>query len=287
MGFGLALSGGGTRGATHVGVLLALQEASFLPRSLAGTSAGAIVGGLYAAGVEPLMLKQMVYHLVHNGKQLMDVDYIGILRGVYQLVTRRELTLTGLMKGEKMYDFISHYTSGKTMRDVSLPIVIPAVDMASARTVVYTNRAAGKPAITDVIWRDDVLLAEACCASAAVPIAFRPRKSGKLMLLDGGLTDNLPVSLLAAAGETNILAVDISEDYEPPEDENIIEIASHSLSIMGRRLRQCSSTGERVLLKPKLPDNAKFLDFSHMTRCMQAGYEATKNMLPVLRTMLV
>ncbi len=196
------------------------------------------------------------------------------------------MTLTGLMKGDKLYEYISHYTSGKTVRDVTLPIVIPAVDMVSARTVAFTNRAAGKPAVTDVIWRDDVLLAEACCASAAVPIAFRPRKSGKLMLLDGGLTDNLPVSLLAAAGETNILAVDISENYEPPEDENIIEIASHSLTIMGRRLRQCSSAGERVLLKPKLPENAKFLDFSHMTKCMQAGYEATKNMLPVLRTML-
>lgn len=286
MGFGLVLGGGGTRGAAHVGVLLALHEAQLIPRSIAGTSAGAIVAGLYAAGIEPLMLKDMVYNLVYNGKQLMDVDYLGIVKGVWQLATGREVTLTGLMKGEKLYGYIYHYTKDKTMRDAKMPIVIPAVDMNSARTVAYTDRAAGKPAVTDVIWRDDVLLAQACSASAAVPIAFRPRRSGKYVLLDGGLTDNLPVSLLAAAGETNILAVDISESYEPPENENIFELASHSLSVMGRRLRQCSSAGERLLLKPKLPENAKFLDFSHMIKCMQAGYEGTKNMMPVLNSLL-
>lgn len=287
LGYGIALGGGGTRGAAHVGVLLALQEEGLLPRSMAGTSAGAIVAGFYAAGIEPPALKQMIHYLVRNGKTLMDIDYAGIIKGICQLLTGKDVTLTGLMKGQKLYEYIAHYTKDKAMREVRLPVVIPAVDMRSARTVAYTNLAAGKPAVTDVIWRDDVTLAQACCASASVPIAFRPRNIGRQILVDGGLTDNLPVSLLAASGEQNILAVDISESYEPPEQENIFEIATHSLSIMGRRLRQCASTGERLLLKPKLPDNAKFLDFSHMLVCMQAGYEAVKHMAPVLRQLLV
>ncbi len=287
MGFGIALGGGGTRGAAHVGVLLALHEAQLIPRSIAGTSAGAIVAGFYAAGITPHELKEMVYYLAQNGKLLLDFDVAGIFKGVFQVLSGRELTLTGLMKGEKLYDYIAHYTKGLTISKVTMPLVIPAIDMVSARTVVYTNRAQGKPAVTDVMWRDDILLAEACCASASVPIAFRPRRVGKLTLLDGGMTDNLPVSLLVAAGEPNVLAVDISESYEPPDGENIIELASHSLSIMSRRLRQCSSAGERLLLRPKLPDNAKFLDFSHVTECMRAGYDAAKNMVPILRSILV
>ena len=185
-----------------------------------------------------------------------------------------------------MLEFLINETGGISISDCSMPVVIPAVDLSSGRTIAYTNKAAGKPRILDILWRDSVILGEACSASAAVPIAFRPRKIGKYTLLDGGLTDNLPVSLLAAAGENSILAVDISESYEPPEKENILEIASHSLSIMGKRLRQCAGQGERLLLNIKLPENTNFLDYSHMTNTMRVGYEAAKHMMPVMRALL-
>lgn len=285
MGFGIAFGGGGTRGAAHVGVLLALKEVGLMPRAVAGTSSGSIVAGLYASGVGVMKLKEIVYHLEHNGRALMDPDFAGIFKGVLQLFTGRMPSLTGLIKGDSLERFLERYAQQKTIRQAEMRVMIPAADLVSGRTVVYTNNAAGLPAMQDVVWRDNVTMAEAMRASSAVPVVFRPKGLGEMSLLDGGLTDNLPVDFLAAAGEQNILAVDISQGYNRVQGENLLEIATHSLSIMNRRLRNCSTSGEQLLLKLKLPEQMGFMDFKYMTACMQAGYEGTMHMIPVIRAM--
>ncbi len=283
MGFGIAFSGGGTRGAAHIGVLLALKEAGLMPRSLAGTSSGAMVAGLYASGVGVMKLKEIVYHLEHNGKALIDPDFAGIIKGVLQLCIGKIPSITGFIKGDRLERFLMHYTQNKLVRDSAMRVVLPAADLISGRTVVYTNNAAGLPAIQDVLWRDDVTFAEAIRASTAVPVVFRPKGIDEMSLLDGGLTDNLPADLLMAAGEQNVLAVDISQTYRHVKSENVLEVATHTLAIMNRRLKNCSTSGEQLLLKPKLPEQMGFLDFKYMTACMQAGYEGTMHMMPVIR----
>lgn len=80
-----------------------------------------------------------------------------------------------------------------------------------------------------------------------------------------------------------MLAVDVAEAYHPPEHDNLIEIASHSLTIMSTRLKEHMTTGERFLLHPALPEEAGLLTFREMPACMEAGYEATRRQLPVLR----
>ncbi len=75
MGFGIALSGGGTRGAAHVGVLCALEEEGLRPTSVAGTSAGSIVAGLYALGMSGQEMKDRIYELARQGTKLIDPDY--------------------------------------------------------------------------------------------------------------------------------------------------------------------------------------------------------------------
>ncbi|SDN94818.1 NTE family protein [Acetanaerobacterium elongatum] len=285
MGFGIAFGGGGTRGAAHVGVLLALTEAGMIPRAVAGTSSGSIVAGLYASGVNIMKLKEMVYHLERNGKALMDPDYKGIFKGLLQLLTGRMPSITGLIKGDKLEQFIAHYTQNQFIKEAQMRVVIPAADLASGRTVVYTNNTLGLPAIEGVLWRDNIRLSEAIRASTAVPVVFRPKTSGDFVLLDGGLSDNLPSYLLAATGEKNILAVDISQNYRRDKGENLLEISTHSLAIMNRRLKNCTSTGEELLLKPKLPQQMGILDFEYMSGCMQAGYEGAKHMMPIIRAM--
>lgn len=274
--YGIALAGGGTRGAAHVGVLLALEEAGLLPCAIAGTSAGAIVAGLYAAGLTPCELKEQVQLLTRRGNRLIDPDYGGIVRSVGQFVTGRPVSLQGLIKGKRLEQYLCSLTGGKAIRDTRLPTILPAVDIETGDTIAYTSCPHNTGALPHVRWEGDMLLCRAMRASAAVPAVFRPVADAGMCLVDGGITDNLPVDLLLASGIQKVLAVDVSEAYEPPERCNIIEVASHSLTIMTSRLREHMTTGEKLLLRPPLPEQAGLLTFARMMDCVAAGYEATR-----------
>ena len=87
MRFGLALSGGGVRGAAHIGVLKALEENGLCPSWISGTSSGSIVAGLYACVYSPLEMQDAVMNI---GKNIFDTDFMGLLSGLLQLVIFHE-----------------------------------------------------------------------------------------------------------------------------------------------------------------------------------------------------
>ena len=262
MGYGLALAGGGTRGAAHVGVLKALMEAGLRPDAVAGASAGGIVAGLFASGMSVSRMEQAVLHLEKHGGEYLDPDYSGLLAFMPQLLTGKGVNLSGLIKGDKLQDYFFQMTGRKHMDEAVFKLVIPAVDLING------------------------YLCEAMMAGASVPAIFAPRKLGRYLLVDGGVTDILPVNLLQAAGIRDVLAVDIGGDYEAPSDHSVMEVASHSFSIMSGRLKDCASTGEVLLLKPPLSSKAGLLTFELMGECMERGYEYTRKMLPQIRKVL-
>jgi len=283
MSFGIALAGGGTRGAVHVGVLLALEEAELYPSSIAGTSAGSIVAGLYATGTSPQSLKEIVLEMSKRGFYYCDIDIAGILKILPKFLIQHKVGLSGLIKGDRLEQFLCEHTDGKTMKDTNMRAIIPAVDLISGDTIAYTNSLDHVEPIERVQWRTDIPICEAMRASSAVPAVFRPKCRDGMCLVDGGLTDVLPVDLLIAAGEENVLAVDIGDQYEKPKHNNIIDISTHSLSIMSTRLKESHSRGEKLLLHPNLPEESGLLTFDEMTQCMQAGYEATKASIPAIK----
>ena len=285
MGFGIALAGGGTRGAAHVGVLLALNEAGLYPDAVAGASAGSIVGGLYAAGIPADRLKYILLSLSRSGRKMIDPDVRGLLRALLQLLTGRPVTMQGLIKGDRLERFLCSLTGGKAMHDLSLRTIIPAVDVRTGETVAYTNTLAGVRPLSRVRWNTEAPLCRAIRASAAFPAVFRPVTRDGCCLVDGGLTDNLPVNLLLAAGVSQVLAVDVAEEYEPPENEGVIEIVSHSLTILTTRMREYVARGETLLLHPRLPEKAGLLTFREMAGCMEAGYRQTQEQLEVIRAL--
>ena len=242
MGFGVALAGGGARGAAHVGVLLALEEAGLRPGAVAGASAGAIVGGLYGAGLSAKRLRYVVHELNGNSKKLLDPDIGGLLRALFRFFTFRLPDLPGLIKGDKLEKFLCGLTGGCRIQDAVVKLVIPAVDLKTGDTVVYTNRPRCAQPLPHVQWQADALLCQAMRASASFPGVFRPMEMGGYCLVDGGVTDNLPVDLLIAAGERKVLGVDVSEEYEMPKNKNLMEVASHSLTILTSRLKELTST---------------------------------------------
>lgn len=290
--YGLALAGGGVRGAAHVGVLMALEEEGILPKRIAGASAGSIVAGLYASGMEVKELRDEVLWLGKHGKWYLDPNVAGILMLIPQILTGRPVGLAGILKGNHLMEYLCDLTGRVRIEDAARGILIPAVDLISGDTVVYTNlfreRNLGVRALRQehVRWEGRGTLGEIMMASSSVPTVFSPRQIGKYRLVDGGVTNNLPVDLLIATGEDCVIAVDIGTEYEAPDDNSMIEVATHSFSIMSRELKNCRSSGERLLLKPRLKAGAGLLSFSCMEDCMEQGYHDTKEKMEKIKQVL-
>ncbi len=179
----LALGGGGAKGNAHIGVLRVLEEAGYTVRAVAGTSAGSIVGALYAAGYNPLEIEEWVKSV--DQRHFFDRssgDRPSIL-GLHGLRTMLESAL-----GER------------DIRSFSIPFGAVAVDILSSKTVFITSGNA----------------VEAVLASSAVPGIFPPLKKGNWLLVDGGTTDNVPVRLarLLAPG-VPVVAVSLT-NMPPP-----------------------------------------------------------------------
>lgn len=290
--YGLALAGGGARGAAHVGVLMALEEEGLLPARIAGASAGSIVAGLYASGMEINELRDEVLWLARRGKWYLDPNVKGILTLIPQVLWGGRVRLSGILKGDRLMTYLCRLTEGVGIETLERGLLIPAVDLESGDTVVYTNLFHGGRPVPSALrqnhvrWEQRGTLGEIMMASSSVPTVFAPRRLDGYELVDGGVTNNLPVDLLIAAGESCVIAVDIGTEYDAPEDLSIINVASHSFSILSRELKDCRSSGEQLLLKPRLRAGAGLLNFSCMESCMKQGYDDTrKNMREIVRTL--
>lgn len=285
MSFGIALAGGGIRGAAHVGVLLALEENGLRPDAIAGTSAGGIAAGLYASGMTARDLQKFVLDLPGRAASFFDPDIPGLFTLIPELLFHRSSLLSGIIKGDRMERFFFELTRGMRVSEAGMRVVIPSVDLCSGKTVAFTNTLKGVRPLKRVQWDSSPLLSEAMRATSAVPAVFRPKLMNCMCLVDGGVTDVLPVDLLVAAGTRNVLAVDVSEDYEVPENISLIEVASHSLAIMETRLRECVTRGERLLLDLDLPETDGLLNLSQMPMCMTAGYRSAMRAMPRIKSL--
>lgn len=286
MNYGLALAGGGTRGAAHIGVLKALAEERLLPSSISGTSAGSIAAGLFASGMSISDMCNTVTYLSRHGLAYLDPDYAGIAKLLPQLLLKRKVSLTGLIKGKRLTDYLCELTGGMSIKDTKLKTVIPAVDINSGNTIVFTNSSITRP-FEHILWEKNARLCDIMMASSSVPAVFRPKTMDNFTLVDGGVTNNLPVDLLTLAGEKRVIAVDISERYEGIQNSSIFDVVSHSFSIMSRDLKECISSKEILLLKPPLKQEAGLLTFEYMADCMEAGYLYTRKMMPDIKEVLL
>jgi NTE family protein len=283
MSFGIALSGGGARGAAHVGVLCALEDAHLLPTSVAGTSAGSIVAGMYALGMPPHEMKEKVLELAEGRVSIMDADYAGILSSITQLFRGKPIKFTGFLKGDKLEKYLEGMTRGENIAALKMKTIITAVDLFSRKTIAYINTLDSVTPMKNVVWKTDVKLSAAMHASSAVPAIFQPKLMDGMCLVDGGVTDVVPVDLLIAAGEPNVLAVDLSENYPMNRDGNILDVCNNSLSILMNRLSEYRASGDKLMLIPTLPETAHVLTFDEMVPCMEAGYQAVKEQLPKIK----
>lgn len=180
-GLALALGGGGALGAAHVGVLEVLDEYGVFPSIVVGTSAGAVIGGAYSAGLRPRSI----------GKLVRKATW-----GNFGVVTRRPKL--GVLDTAGLLSTIEQLGGDRLIEDLPVRFGAVATDVKTRKAVVFTRGSIGT----------------ALCASIAVPGLFAPVKRDGTWYVDGGVAANLPIQAALDMGATHIIGVRASREWD-------------------------------------------------------------------------
>lgn len=196
---GLALGGGGSRGAAHVGVLKVLKEENIPIDLIAGTSIGSVVGGYYAAGTSI----DEIEVLFKNGrftKEFTPMPYLRVATEPLELAARLfgYKPYDGLYRGWKFRGYVKKQLGNKTIEQLNIPYGAVVTDVVSGKSCRLMNGD----------------LALAMQASTAVPGLKKPVQIGERLYCDGGLINNVPVSHVREMGADFVIAVDIDESLK-------------------------------------------------------------------------
>lgn len=249
---GLALSGGGSRGAAHVGVLRVLEQARIRPDFIAGTSCGAIVGAFYAAGV-PL------------SRQLAFADQLR-----WRSLRMLGIPRMGFFHSGEMERFLRKAIGDRRLEDLPIPVAVVATEFRTARPVVIREG----------------LIAHALSASSAIPVIFSPVLDGDTVLVDGGLTDNLPVQVCRGMGADIVLAVRVvSGFHEHRRYRNLFDVAMGTLDLLVKESTERGSEAADLTLDPTV-HHINPSDLSRMLELVASGEACMRESLPRLRELL-
>lgn len=280
---GLVLGGGGTKGIAHIPVLKLLDELEFPVDFIAGTSAGGIVGGLYAAGYSGIEIEAIFaaadFNDLFSDRPPRDLQpfFEKRLDGRYQLELplRRGIPSTrqGLLSGQKFFDRFSRLTfplaGDIDFKELAIPFCCLAVDIISGKEVVLRSGS----------------LARALRATMAIPTLLDPVEWNGYLLVDGGLLNNLPIDEVEAMGAEIIIAVDLSTPLSLREDLITAEkVLTQSLQVV--ELEQKKEKLEKVdlLIRPELKglSSTDYFFPERLARIKEKGEEAARKARPAL-----
>lgn len=212
----LVLGGGAARGFAHVGVIKILEAQGFSPDVVVGTSAGSVVGALYAAGHTGFDLQ----------RRALDLDE--------KAVSDWALPNRGFIKGESLQNYINEAVKGLPIEQLVKPLGIVATDLHSGEQVVFRRGNTGM----------------AVRASSSVPGVFQPVTIDGREFVDGGLTSPVPVKAARDMGADIVIAVDISKEPSRSKVRDTIDVLLQTFLIMGRAIAAQELQAADVVVVP-------------------------------------
>ena len=288
MKIGIALSGGGMRGIAHAGVLKALEENGIKIDIIGGTSSGSLVASLYAMGYSPYY----IYLLFQRyAKDMVSMDLSPIFNGVGELFKNKKFQIVGLNNGkniEKEYNNLALRKGVKTISDISMPIIIPSVDINTAKEYIFTNcdiknriinknQKENKEEIEEN-YISNIPVGTAVRASSSFPGIFCPCEYEGHNFLDGGILNNIPVKEIKKQGADIVIAVNFKAD-EVNEESNIMDITMRTIDIMGNKISEKSLKKYSDFIITIETDKMGLLDYTKLEVCYNKGYEMTNNVM--------
>lgn len=284
---GLALSGGGLLGAAYIGVLEVLEENGIFPGVIAGTSAGAFVAALYAAGLEPRALRGLALRLSRDDLYAWNFTFSGFLRmllgNLRDILDALDAAPLGLLDGSRIAAYVERVTGVKRVRGLSLPVGLVATDLISGRKAIFTNEERLFQA-AEAAWIGDAPLGLAVRASTAIPGVFEPVPYQGMLLADGGLVENVPAATCRLLGATRVVAVRHAAEGLRKRPGSLVQVIMRGIEVMGEKgVREDLSWADVAIVTPAVA--AGLSDFERVPELLEMGRAAAQSALPKLRAL--
>jgi len=232
-------------------VINALEKAGIRPDMIVGTSAGSLVGALYAAGYGGADLRRIA--LAMNESSLGD----------WTLPDR------GVFKGEYLQTFVNQAVQNRPLEKLNIPLAVVATDLGTGEAAVFRQGNAGM----------------AVRASSSVPGVFQPVRIGGREYVDGGLVSPVPVQAARQLGADVVIAVDISNRPEFGSVRDTVGVLLQTFAIMGRGLVRHEAAGADVLIRPDI-GAIRSTDFESRQRAIFEGEKAAMRALDEIQARL-
>ncbi len=246
----LALGGGAARGFAHIGVIKVLEAQGIVPDIIVGTSAGSVVGALYASGMSGIDMQRIAIEIEEDA------------------VTDWTLPDRGFLKGESLQKFINEKVKRQPLEKLAKPFGVVATDLRSGDMVVFRTGNTGM----------------AVRASCAVPGVFQPTVINNREYVDGGLNSPVPVRAAKAMGADFIIAVDIGA--RPSEKtESTLDMLLQTFTIMGNTISRMELEGADQVIRPRTRD-IRSTGFEDRHLAILEGENAALAILPELKAKL-
>ena len=248
---GLALSGGSTYGIAHIGVIAALEEANIKVDYISGTSAGSLVGAYLAFGL--------------TSSQMFELT-----RGLdWKKLSKFTFSRMGLKSNEPMATFLTDTLGDVRIEDAKIPLAIVATNIETHKMVVLTKGP----------------LNVAVRASTSIPGLFTPVELDGQVLVDGGLTENVPMTPLEDMGATVKIAVNLLNATAYSRPKNVVDVLNKSIDILSLHRDQHLANRANVLIEPDL-SSFDSMSFKSSQKLFDAGYAAGKAAIPNIKKVL-
>jgi NTE family protein len=242
---GLALGSGGARGFAHLGVIKILIKNNIPIDYIAGSSMGALVASLFAAGHDI----DRLYKLAIAFKRKYYLDFT--------------VPKMGFISGNRVKELVRVLTHGKNIEDLLIPLSIVATDIVKGEKVVFNQGS----------------IADAVRASISIPGIFVPEKMDGKLLVDGGVIDRVPVSVVREMGADLIIAVDVSHVKVNEEITSIFDVILQSIDIMQDELVKNREIASDIMIRPHV-ENFSSRAFTNIEEIIKIGEEEANLVLP-------
>jgi NTE family protein len=252
---GLALGGGAARGFAHIGVIKALEAQGIVPDVVVGTSAGSVVGAMYAYGYNGFTLQKMA----------MEMDEASISDWALPFFSKS----SGVLKGEALQAYVNKAVHGQTIEKLKIPFGAVATDLKTGQPILFRRGNTGM----------------AVRASSAVPSVFQPVSIAGKTYVDGGLVAPVPVRFAKEMGAEFIIAVNISSVTEAQATASSLDVLMQTFTIMGQRLNQHELKDADIVITPALGAMGS-ADFNGRNLAVLAGEQAAASVMQQLKAKL-
>lgn len=248
---GLALGGGAAKGFAHIGVIKMLEASGIHPDVVAGTSAGSVVGALYASGMDAFQLQETAFGL--DETKIRDV----------------RLFSGGLVQGKALQDYLNQLVHNQPIEQFKIPFAAVATELETGQRTVFVRGNAG----------------QAVRASASIPGVFEPVDIRGRHYVDGGVVSPVPVDAARQLGADFVIAVDISTKPNGSNPQGMVNIVGQTIAIMGQQLGAQEMARADVVIRPNISAIGS-TDFELKNQAILEGERATLAAIPDIRAKL-